>query len=99
MAQELLLEKLEGLASKAKLVEGEKAEAVARIQELERDVDELKELIAVAESKVDEMLKNESAPDLSKEPSTRKAQTTLPSLALEELQDVKRRFPRAFGTE
>ena len=34
MAQELLLEKLEGLASRARLVEGEKAKAVARIQEL-----------------------------------------------------------------
>jgi DNA-binding protein H-NS len=107
MAQELLLEKFEGLASKAKLLEGEKAEGVARIQDLEREIGELKELISLAESKVDEMLEGESAPDVSKEPSTSKAQVTsvpLASKGLEELvgasteseKKTKRRFTSVF---
>ena len=107
MAQELLLEKFEGLASKAKLLEGEKAEAVAKIQDLEREIGELKELISLAESKVDEMLGGESAPDVSKEPPTSKAQVTSVSLGskgLEELVEdstksekkTKRRFTNVF---
>jgi len=107
MAQELLLEKLEGLASKAKLIEREKAEAVAKIQELEHEAQELKELISVAESKADEMLSEGAVPDMSKRPVTPEAQVTSVSLAskgLEELiedstkseKKTKRRFTNVF---
>jgi hypothetical protein len=107
MAQELLLEKFDGLASKAKLLEGEKAEAVARVQELEREVGELKDVVSLAESRVDEMLGGESVPDVSKEPPTSKAQVTSVSLGskgLEELVEdstksekkTKRRFTNVF---
>ena len=110
MAQELLLEKLEGLASKAKLIEREKAEAVAKIQNLEREAEELKEIISLAESKADEMLKEDSAPDTSSEPVTHKADTTsvpLASKGLEELVEPsnsrkdkpKRRSPRAVSLD
>jgi len=107
MAQELLLEKLEGLASKAKLIEREKAEAVAKIQELEHEAQELKELISVAESKADEMLSEGAVPDMSKRPVTPEAQVTsapLASRGLEELVEdstksekkTKRRFTNVF---
>jgi len=110
MARELLLEKLQGIASKAKLLEGEKAEAVARIQELEREVEKLKELISVAESKADEMLSGEAVPDVSKRPIFPKARVTSVPLASKGLQqlvepigseqdELKRRFPQAFKSD
>ena len=110
MAQELLLEKLEGLASKAKLIEREKAEAVAKIQELEREAQELKELISVAESKADEMLSEGVVPDMPKRPVTPEAQVTsapLASKGFEQLaeptrsqqDEMKRRFPNAFKSD
>ena len=110
MAQELLLEKLEGLASKAKLLEGEKAEAVARIQELEHEVGELKGLISVAESKADEMLSGGAVFDVSKRPMTPKAPVIgapLASKGFEQLvqptgseqDELKRHFPHAFKSD
>jgi hypothetical protein len=49
--------KLEEATSKVKLLERENNEAVAKIQALERDVSELRDLISLAESKADELLK------------------------------------------
>jgi hypothetical protein len=101
MAQELLLEKLEGLASKAKSIEGEKAEAVARIQELETEVGELKELISLADSKVDEILEVGGAPHVSRKqvssvPLASKGFEELIRPSASELDGLKKRFPHAF---
>jgi DNA-binding protein H-NS len=105
MAQELLLEKLEGLASKAQSLESEKAEAIARMRELEREVGELKDLISLAESKVDEMVEGGLTTDVSRGQEPRKAQVTSApaSKGLEELaeasaseqNELRRRFPHA----
>ena len=91
MAQQSLLQKLEEAASKARLLEREKSEAVAKIQALEREAGELRNLIFLAESKADEMLKGVSATDASSSPVTSKA-----SRGLEEL---KRLFPLAFTSD
>jgi len=98
MAQELLLDKLEEAATKTRLLEREKAAAVARIQTLEREVGELKDLISLAESKADEMLEGGSAPDASRdsEPPASKVSAKLPPLPESEQEELKRRFPHAF---
>jgi len=99
MAHKSLLQMLEEVAGNVRSLEREKSADTAKIQALEREVAELRNVISLAESKVDEMLKAECASDVSVEPPTPKDQVTLPSLPSEELQDVKRRFPRAFGTD
>jgi hypothetical protein len=96
MGQESLLEKLDEAASKARLLEHENSETIAKIQTFEREIGALKELISLAESKADEMLMDSSAPDTHDGPATLKAHMTIPSLAPEELQDLKQRFPHAF---
>lgn len=106
MGQQALLQRLDEAASKARLLEDQKAEAVARIQELEREVGELKDLISLAESKADEMLEGNPTPDVSRGRAPPKAQVTsapLASRGLEELaeasaseqKELKRRFPYA----
>jgi hypothetical protein len=57
MAQKSLLQMLEEIASKLKLLEQEKRQADLRIQGLELEVGELGALITLATEKVDEMLK------------------------------------------
>jgi hypothetical protein len=57
MAQKSLLQMLEEVASKVRLLEREKMEAVARIQVLEREVDALAALISLVGAKVDEILR------------------------------------------
>jgi FtsZ-binding cell division protein ZapB len=94
MAQESLLQMLEELAIKAKSFERERIEAVAKMQALERETEQLKELIALAESKVGEMLNADSHQDMPTGQAARRA--TIPSLRSEEMQEVEKRFPRAF---
>jgi hypothetical protein len=105
-----LLQMLEEVSSKLGLLESEKREAVTKIQTLEREEIELKNLISLAESKADEMLKGGSAPDTSKGPVTPKAQVTsvpLASEGFEELmgpsaskgEEMKRRYPRVFSPD
>ena len=57
MTQKSLLQMLEEVASKLRLLEREKRDAVTRIQALEREVGELSSLITLAGAKVDEILK------------------------------------------
>ena len=110
MGQQALLQRLDEAASKARLLEDQKAEAVARIQELEREVGELKDLISLAESKADEMLEGNPTPDVSRGRAPPKAQVTsapLASKGFEQLaeptgsqqDEMKRRFPNAFKSD
>jgi FtsZ-binding cell division protein ZapB len=94
MSQKSLLQMLEEVAIKAKSVERERSEAVAKMQALERETEQLKELISLAESKVGEMLNADSHRDMPTGQAAR--QVALPSLPSQELQEVKKRFPRAF---
>jgi len=60
VAQDTLLQKLDEAAGRAKQLVKENNEATARIQPLEREASELRSIISLAVSKVDEMLKGES---------------------------------------
>lgn len=64
MAEKLLSEKLDELASKARSLEHEWSQAAARIDALEPEVDELGALIAQATAKLDEMLKEAAIGDV-----------------------------------
>jgi len=108
MARESLLEQLEELASKATLLHRGNGEALVRIQVLECEIGELRDLISLAESKADEMLHGGSAPDSSTRPVTPKTQVTTAPLASKGLEELvapsvsekdkpKRRFPIAFS--
>lgn len=108
MAQESLLEQLEELASKATLLQRENGEALARVQVLECEIGELRDLISLAESKADEMLHGGSAPDSPRRPVTPSAETANVPLASKGIEEVaapsgsekdkpKRRFPIAFS--
>ena len=65
MPQESLLQMLEDLASKVRLLELEKRQATARAQALEREVGELVSLITLAGEKVEEILKAGANDDVS----------------------------------
>lgn len=56
MEQQSLLQKLEGAVVRIRIVEKERNETLDRIKVLEREAVELKELIASAEAKADEIL-------------------------------------------
>ena len=110
MAQESLLQKLEEAASRATSLGREKSEAIAKIQTLEREAGELRNLISLAESKADEMLTGGSPLNASRGPVIPKAKATsvpLVSKGFEELvepsvpqqEKPKRRYPRAFSPD
>ena len=65
MAQKSLLQMLEELAGKVRLLEREKREVVARIQALERENSGLINLISLASEKVDEILKGGANDEIS----------------------------------
>lgn len=65
MPQKPLLQMLEELASKFRLLEREKREAVAKIQALEREKSELTSLISLASAKVDEILNSGASDETS----------------------------------
>jgi putative FmdB family regulatory protein len=65
MAHESLLQQLEELAGKIRLLERAKGEAVARTQTLEREVGEMAALITLAGEKVEEILKVGANDDVS----------------------------------
>ena len=102
MAQQSLLQKLEEAASKARLLEREKSEAVAKIQALEREAGELRNLIFLAESKADEMLKGGATDKISEPqavtvPAESNGLQQLPEFPASQQEELKRRFPSAFG--
>ena len=109
MALESLLGKLEDAATRIKVLEREKNEAMGRIQSLEREANELRSLISLAESKADEMLRGATVADASRAPVAPKApvvsapptsrgleQLVEPSAAQQE--ELRRRFPHAFSS-
>jgi hypothetical protein len=101
MAQSSLLQMLEDLSTRVRLLEREKKQAAATIQALEREVGELGAIIAQASAKVDEMLKGSTAADKS-QPGA--ANAPVESKGLEERmgpstsqpKDLNRRFPRVY---
>jgi hypothetical protein len=93
MAEKLLLQQLEEVASKIRLLERDKGEAAARIEALEREkneavvktralereVGEMAALITQAGEKVDEILKIEASDDVSQpQAATVPAKSKLP---------------------
>jgi peptidoglycan hydrolase CwlO-like protein len=98
MGQKSLIQMLEEVAGNIRSLEHEKAENTAKIQALERQVDELRNLISLAESKVDEMLEGGSAPDASRdpEPAASKVSMELPKPPAFDQEETKRRSPHAF---
>jgi hypothetical protein len=103
MAQKSLLQMLEEVAGKVRLLEREKMEAVTRIQVLEREVDALAALISLAGAKVDEILKVGAKEEISQ------PQAVNPPVASNELErlgefspdvqkELKRGWPRATGS-
>lgn len=109
MALESLLGKLEEAAARIKVLEREKNEAIGKIQSLEREAKELRSIVSLAESKVDEMLKGATGPDASRGSVVPKAPVTSTppvSKGLEQLvepsaaqqEELRRRFPHAFSS-
>ena len=104
MARESLLQKAEEVASKVRLLEHEKREAVARAQALERKVGELVSLIALAGAKVDDILKVGAKDEISQaqavhRPVGPKGPEQFGDLYAYPQEELKRRFPHAFGLD
>ena len=104
MAQKSLLQMLEEVASKVRLLEREKREAVARIQALECEVSELISLITLAGAKLDEILKvgaNDeiSQPQAVNVPAESKGLEQLGEFSADPQKQLKGRFPHAFSSE
>ena len=57
MEQQSLLQKLDGAVYRIRVVEKERNDSLDRIQMLEREASELRQVIATAEAKADEILK------------------------------------------
>ena len=66
MSQDTLVRRLDEFVGRAKEMVRERDEATARIASLEREVSKLRNLISLAESKVDEMLKDRPTPEASR---------------------------------
>ncbi len=104
MALESLLGKMEEAAARIRVLEREKGEAIVRIQSLEREAIELRNIISLAESKADEMLKGAADVSRSAAPRAPAGYGGPASRGLEELvepspaqqEELKRRFPHAF---
>jgi phosphodiesterase/alkaline phosphatase D-like protein len=75
-AQDTLVRRLDEVVGRLNLMEREKNEATAKELSLEGEVNELRNLISLAESKTDEMLKGGPVPDLSKGQLAPKAPAT-----------------------
>jgi hypothetical protein len=101
MAGESLLQMLEDLASKIKLLEYERREAVAKIKALEREVGDQATLIAQASAKVDEILKEGTTADISQPravnaPATSTAPEPLGEFSADPQRAAKWRSSKAF---
>jgi hypothetical protein len=75
-AQDTLVRRLDEVVGRLNLMERDKNEATAKELSLEGEVNELRNLISLAESKTDEMLKGGPVPDLSKGQLAPKAPAT-----------------------
>jgi hypothetical protein len=101
VTEKSLLQMIEEVASKVRLLEREKSEAVTRIQTLEREVGELSNLITLAGTKVDEILKvgvNEemSRPQAVNMPLKSKGHERLGEFSPDPHKELKGRSPRVF---
>jgi hypothetical protein len=104
MAQKSLLQMLEELASKVRLLEREKREAVARIQALERENSGLTSLISLASEKVDEILKGGANDEISQPqavnvPAGSKGLEQLGEFSADKQRELKERSHRVFRPE
>ena len=99
MPQQTLLQKLDEALARVRLLEREKDEAITRTRSLEHDAKELRGLIALAESKAEEILKPASAsstsvPEDSKFTTAGKGlQDLVEEGAIRNQGDLKRRYP------
>ena len=66
MSQDTLVRRLDEFVGRAKGMVRERDEVIARIPSLQREASELRNLICLAESKVDEMLKDRPTPEASR---------------------------------
>lgn len=57
MEEQSLLQKLDGAVYRIRVVEKERNETLDRIKQLEREAGELRQVIATAEAKADEILR------------------------------------------
>jgi len=69
MTQQPLLKKLDEAIERIRFLERENAEALARVKSLDNETRELTRLVALAESKADEILKPALSSSTSKAPS------------------------------
>jgi len=100
MPQQTLLQKLDEALARVRLLEREKDEAITRSRSLEHDAKELRGLIALAESKAEEILKPASATSVTSVPEDSKFTTAGKGLqdlveegAIRNQGDLKRRYP------
>jgi hypothetical protein len=105
--QGALLRRLDEAVGRVYLLERERNEAEAKLRSMERNLNELSNLLSLAGSKADDILKGGSAPDASKGQGTPTARATRAILASEGLEKpaassaarnegLQRRFPHAF---
>jgi putative FmdB family regulatory protein len=104
MPQESLLQMLENLASKVRLLELEKRQAAARAQALEREVGKLAALITLAGEKVEEILKVGAKDDVWQPkavnaPATSSARERLGEFSADLQREPKERSSRAWSSE
>ena len=104
MAQKTLLQMLDDVASRLRLLEREKREIVTRIQALERENSELISLISLAGAKVDEILKigandETSQPRVVNMPAGSKSLEQLGEFSADPQRQLKERSPRVFSPE
>ena len=97
MPQQTLLQKLDEALARVRLLEREKDEAITRARSLEHDAKELRGLIALAESKAEEILRPASATSAPEDSKFATAGRGLQELvedgAIKNQGDLKRRYP------
>ena len=107
MYQEALLRRLEVAMGRVYLLERERNAAAAKLQSMERNLNELSNVLSLAGWKADEILKGGPASDMSKRQLTPTARLTSPPPPSEgpekaversasRQEELRRRFPHAF---
>ena len=104
MARKSLLQMLEEVDNKLGLLEHEKRETVARIKVLENEAVELRNVISLAESKADDILKGGVTDNISESqaanvPAGSKGHEQLWGYSGTQQEDLKRRYPVAVSPE
>ncbi len=105
--QGALLRRLDEAVGRAYVLERERNEAAAKLQSMERNLNELSNLLSLARSKADKILKAGPTPNVSKEQVTPTARVTSPPPASEgrgkpversasRQEELILRFPHAF---